>query len=223
MQVNLRLLIDGIVRQTTVLIAQLSTASGVRSPLAHGAHQVFVELAREIEAQGVRRQVVADMFGMALRSYQKKMRRLTESETVHERTLWEAVLSFIEKEQPTRARILDRFTHDGQREVAAVLKDLVRSGLVCTTGTGDGAVHGVTSEAMREKLARQQDLDSIANLAWLKIFRNEADTRVELAASLGVDEALSERAVDELIRSGRVRVEGERLVSSNVVLPIGAE
>lgn len=32
---NLRLIIDGIVRQTTVLIAQLSTTSGLRSPLAH--------------------------------------------------------------------------------------------------------------------------------------------------------------------------------------------
>ena len=220
---NMRLLIDGIVRQTTVLIAQLSTASGVRSPLAHVADQVFIELAREIEAQGVRRQVVADMFGMALRSYQKKMRRLTESETVHERTLWEAVLSFIEKEQPTRGRILERFSHDGQREVAAVLKDLVRSGLVCTTGTGEGAVHGVTSEVMREKLARQQDLDAVANLAWLKIFRDEATTRAELAAGLGVDAALSERAVEELIRSGRVREEDGSLVSSNVVLPIGAE
>ena len=49
---NLKLLIDGIVRQTTVLIAQLSTASGVRAPLAHVADQVFLSLAREIEAQG---------------------------------------------------------------------------------------------------------------------------------------------------------------------------
>ena len=51
--VDLKLLIDGIVRQTTVLIAQLSTSSGIRAPLAHVADQVFLELAREIEAQGV--------------------------------------------------------------------------------------------------------------------------------------------------------------------------
>lgn len=220
---NLKLLIDGIVRQTTVLIAQLSTASGVRAPLAHVADQVFVELAREIESQGVRRQVVADMFGMALRSYQKKMRRLTESESVRERTLWEAVLDFIEKEQPTRARILERFDNDGEREVAAVLRDLVRSGLVCTTGTGESAVHGVTSETMRDKLERQQDLDSVANLAWLKIFRHEARTREELALNLGVDDALARAAVDELIRSGRVSEDGGKLTSGNVALPIGAE
>lgn len=73
---NVQLLIDEIVRQTTVLIAQLSTAAGLRAPLSHLADQVFVELARELDAQGVRRKVVADMFGMALRSYQMKLRRL---------------------------------------------------------------------------------------------------------------------------------------------------
>src|SRR5262245_25124374 len=106
---------DGIVRQTTVLIAQLSTTSGARSPLSHVADQVFVELAREIEAQGVRRQVVADMFGMALRSYQKKMRRLAESPSARDKTLWQAVLELIESEQPTRARVLERFEYDGER------------------------------------------------------------------------------------------------------------
>ena len=220
---NLKLLIDGIVRQTTVLIAQLSTASGVRAPLAHVADQVFVELAREIESQGVRRQVVADMFGMALRSYQKKMRRLTESESARERTLWEAVLEFVEKEQPTRARILQRFEYDGEREVAAVVKDLIRSGLVCVTGSGDNAVHGVTSDAMRDKLERQQDLDAVANLAWLKIFRHEARTRAELAAALGVDAEVARAAADELERSGRVTEEDGVLKSGNVALPLGAE
>lgn len=48
-----RLLIDSIVRQTTVLIAQLSTAAGVRSPPSHLADEVFVSLAKEIDNQGL--------------------------------------------------------------------------------------------------------------------------------------------------------------------------
>ena len=83
---NVKLLIDAIMRQTTVLIAQLSTAAGVRAPLAHLADQVFVTLAKEIEAQGVGRKVVADMFGMALRSYQKKTQRLGGSQTEQGKT-----------------------------------------------------------------------------------------------------------------------------------------
>jgi len=66
-------------QQTTVLTGQLSTAAGVRAPLARIADQVFVDLAEELESQGVARRVAADMFGMALRGYQKKLRRLTES------------------------------------------------------------------------------------------------------------------------------------------------
>jgi len=221
--VNLKLLIDGIVRQTTVLLAQLSTASGVRSPLAHVADQVFLELAREIEAQGVRRQVVADMFGMALRSYQKKMNRLTESVSVRKRTLWEAMLEFVEHEQPTRARAIERFRHDGEREVAAVLADLVRTGLLFSTGSGDTAIYGVTTPAMRDRVEQQQDFDAIVNLMWMKIFRREALSEAELCAALPVDAETIRRSLRELVSSGRVSEVDGRLASINMVLPLGAE
>src|ERR1041385_6851165 len=125
-----KLLIDAIVRQTTVLIAQLSTSAGIRAPLAHVADQVFLDLSQEIEAQGVGRKVVADMFGMALRAYQKKIQRLDESATDRNRTLWQAVLDFLGEGSQTRERILERFQRDGEREVGAVLNDLVTSGLV---------------------------------------------------------------------------------------------
>jgi hypothetical protein len=55
--------------------------------LAHIADQVFLDLSREIEAQGVSRKVVASMFGMALRGYQRKVQRLTESSTHKGKTL----------------------------------------------------------------------------------------------------------------------------------------
>jgi hypothetical protein len=221
--VNLKLLIDGIVRQTTVLLAQLSTASGSRSPLAHVADQVFLELAREIEGQGVRRQVVADMFGMALRSYQKKMQRLTESASVRQPTLWEAVLDVVEQEQPTRARLIERFRHDGEREVAAVLADLLRSGLIFVTGAGDRTLHGLTTQAMRDRIEEQQDFDVVVNLAWMKVFRREATTRAELIAALAVDRAIVERAIQDLLSCGRLTEEAGELRSSNVLLPLGAE
>jgi len=57
--------------------------------------QVFVELSRELEAQGLNQKVSADMFGMALRSYQRKVQRLGESSTVCGRSLWEAVYDFV--------------------------------------------------------------------------------------------------------------------------------
>lgn len=220
---NLKLLIDGVVRQTTVFIAQLSTASGVRSPLAHVADQVFLELAREIESQGVRRQVVADMFGLALRSYTKKMNRLTESASVRDRTLWEAVLDFIGSAQPTRSRVLVRFGADGEREVAAVLRDLVRSGLVYVTGSGKDSVYGVTSSHVRDAVQRTGDTDSLANLVWLEVFRARAETRKSLQAALDVDDEALDRALGELFATGRLRLEEGKLLAANFVVPFGAE
>lgn len=159
---HLRLLIDGIVRQTTVLLAQISTSAGVRSPLSHIADQVFFELAKEIEAQGIKRRVAADMFGMALRAYQKKTQRLVESASTPNRTLWQAVLELIEEGETTRSRIEARFKKDGQPEVAAVLMDLVRSGLVYCTGSGEHAVYGVTRQDVRDRVQERAGLDSLA-------------------------------------------------------------
>lgn len=219
---HLRLLIDGIVRQTTVLLAQLSTSSGARSPLSHIADQVFFELAKEIEAQGVKRRVAADMFGMALRAYQKKTQRLTESATSPDRTLWQAVLELIEEGEITRGRIEARFKKDGQPEVAAVLKDLVRSGLVYCTGSGEHAVYGVTRQEVRERVQQRAGLDSLANVIWLKVFRGEADTRAALLTTLPVAASDVHAAVHELIDSGRLREQDGRLSSSNLLIPVGA-
>src|SRR5262245_59163681 len=147
-----KLLIDAIVRQTTVLIAQLSTAAGIRAPLAHVADQIFLELAQEIERQGVGRKVVADMFGMALRTYQKRVQRLNESGSQRGRTLWEAVFDYLSEQQdaPVRRKQLEaRFRNDSADSVAAVLNDLVASGLVYATGRGAGASYRVLSPSER--------------------------------------------------------------------------
>ncbi|MEZ4464475.1 MAG: hypothetical protein R3F43_08195 [bacterium] len=139
-------LIDAIVRQTTVLIAHLATAAGVRAPLAHVANQVFLELVRELEAQGLGRKVVADMFGIALRSYQLKVQRLSESATDRQRTLWNATLDFIQTSGPvSRTRVMQRFAHDDEGQVRAVLHDLVESGLVYRTGGGLGTAYRAAS------------------------------------------------------------------------------
>lgn len=221
---NVKLLIDGIVRQTTVLIAQLSTAAGSRAPLSHVTDEVFLSLAREIEAQGVRRQVVADMFGMALRSYQKKMQRLTEGATQRDRTLWEAVLDFVATEQPTKGRVLERFSRDGEKEVMSVLSDLVRSGLVFTTGSGRGAIYGATQDDLRQAVLRDHDQESLENWLWLKAFRLEVTTVPEAHAALpSVEASLVDAALEELIASGRLLREGEQLSSSNLVIPMGTE
>src|SRR6187431_1816006 len=105
---NAQVLIDAVVRQTMVLIAQLSTADGGRSPLSHVADEVFMALVRELESQGVGKKVIADMFGIALRSYQQKVQRLSESATRRGVTLWSAIHAFLsERASATRNQVLE--------------------------------------------------------------------------------------------------------------------
>jgi hypothetical protein len=54
-------------------------------------------LVRELERQGVSREVSADMFGMGLRSYLRRIQRLGESSTERGRSLWEVVLDFLQE------------------------------------------------------------------------------------------------------------------------------
>jgi hypothetical protein len=222
---NVKLLIDGVMRQTTVLIAQLSTVAGVRAPLAHVADQVFLSLSREIEAQGVARKVVADMFGLALRSYQRKTQRLAASATMQGKTLFEAVLDYVEeKGGATRAQVLGRFQRDGERETIGVLTDLVQSGLVYCTGAGDATLYGVTSDAERQRLTRTADGTALASMALGEIYRTPGVDVTTLADTLQVEPARIEHAVAGLIAEGRVMEEGEgrTLVASTFQIPVGA-
>lgn len=203
---NVKLLIDAIVQQTTVLIAQLSTAAGLRAPLAHVADQVFLELSRELEAQGLGRKVVADMFGMALRGYQKRVQRLQESATVRDRTLWEVVLSYVrEHEHVTRRQLLARFSSDDEAAVAAVLHDLVTSGLLYASGSGYATLYRATAESALQALAGEGALDSLSAMAHAMVYHHGSLSLAELTAKLSSDEGSVRKAVELALADGRLR------------------
>lgn len=225
---NAKLLIDAIVRQTTVLIAQLSTAAGIRAPLAHVADQVFVDLARELESQGLGKKVVADMFGMMLRGYQKKVQRLTESTTVRDQTLWEAVLGLVQREAPvSRARVMSRFHHDGEEAVAAVLRDLGSSGLVFASGQGLSMVYRPTTEDDRRALFDADSLDSVIAMTWATIFHHPGLDLTGLSRLVSADEKLLVRALGALRAEGRVSADDwetfRALRAETLVVPVGSE
>lgn len=225
---NGNLLIDAIMRQTTVLVAQLSTAAGIRAPLAHIADEVFMTLARELEAQGVGRKVAADMFGLALRTYQKKVQRLTASVGENERTLWEAVLDFIgERGSATRGQVLARFARDGEKEVIGVLTDLVGSALIHASGRGASAVYGLTTDAERRLSAESADAESRDALAWATVRGAPGITTAGLAESLRLGIAEARDVVDRLVSEERVLRDAEGddvpLRASPLLIPVGTE
>src|SRR5688572_104236 len=188
---NVQVLIDSIIRQITVLVAQLATSGGIRAPLAHIANQVFVQLARELEAQGVSRKVSADMFGMALRAYVRKVQRLNEGHTEQGKTLWQAVLDFVRGEKlVTRARIAQRFGRDDELSISSVLHDLGESGLVFVSGGGANAVFRAASDEELGQLSKLSADQGREELVWVIVYREGPLTLEALCARLSapVDE-----------------------------------
>jgi hypothetical protein len=224
--VNTQLLIDAIVRQTTVLVAQLATSGGVRAPLAGVANQVFLELSDELYAQGISRKVSADMFGMALRTYLRKIQRLRESSTDGGTSLWEAVLGFLSREGlVTRAEVLRRFHRDDADIVRGVLHDLVETGLVLKSGSGPRTAYRAATAAELESVRGDQDGDGTDELVWAIVFREGPIGQQALRTfARGADVA---EALERLVTSGRVQ---QTAVSGGVVystrkfeVPLGAE
>ena len=220
---NAQVLINSMVRQVTVLIAQLATSGGVRAPLAQVANQVFVELANELEAQGVSRKVSADMFGMALRAYIRKVRRLTESATESEKTLWQAVLELIRKESfVPRSRVLARFQRDGELEVSSILKDLSDSGLVLSSGSGTGLVYRAATEQELGQMSALAGGDGLDELAWVFTFRHGPLTVEALAELVSQPVKETEAVVERLVTEGRVQRSGDRIAAREFVIPLGS-
>ena len=225
---NTKLLIDALVHQTTVLIAQLSTAAGIRAPLAHIADQVFVELSREIEAQGVSRKVAADMFGLAIRSYQKKVQRLTESVSVRDRTLWQAVIDLLEASGTTSRRdLLAHFHRDDPVVVGSVLNDLVSSGLVHKTGSGDGALLFIAKERDLAKAVDERRRESLIPIVWAVVCRSGGTSRAALGEQLKVEATALDDALEQLVLEGRVTRAGAGETASysaaTLLVPVDAE
>jgi hypothetical protein len=205
--VNVQLLIDSIVRQVTVLIAQLATSGGIRAPLARVANQVFLDLSEELYAQGISRKVSADMFGMALRTYLRKIQRLRESSTDRGRSLWEAVLEFLGHGRLVkRAEVLQRFHRDDSDLVRGVLHDLVESGLVLRMGSGPSTAYRAATSEEIASLERADGTDGLDELVWAIVFREGPIDRAALGDLVrGVDLG---GALSRLAASGRIQETG---------------
>jgi hypothetical protein len=224
---NNQLLIDSIVRQTTILIAQLATAGGARTPLADVAGQVFADLARELHRQGISRKVAADMFGMALRTYRRKVQRLAESQTVAGRSLWEAVYDYVgRKPVARRSDILQHFHRDDDEIVRGVLQDLVESGLVYRAGQGAHASYRAASPDELDYV-EQGDADAHGSdtLVWGVVYRVGPVTREALAQHVILPSAELDAALKRLVEAGNVaRIDKDGVATFHAdgfVLPIG--
>jgi hypothetical protein len=221
---TLNLLIQAIVRQTTILIAQLATARGSRAPLAQVASQVFLDLVHELERQGVSRKISADMFGLGLRTYQRKIQRLTESATDRGRSLWVAILDYLPQQgDVSRADILLHFAREDDALVRSVLHDLCETGLVTVSGTGPYLSYQRTPDDEIARLWKLREYEGFDELVWALIYREGPLTLARLTDKYGENDKIA-AALERLEQLGRVsHSESEGAYSAcSLVLPFGS-
>jgi Mn-dependent DtxR family transcriptional regulator len=217
--VTAQVLIDALVQQFTVLTAQIATSGGLRAPIAHIANQVFVELSRELQSQGVGRKVSADMFGMALRAYQRKLKRLSTRSDAAEHRLWDALLALLERGSLEREALLEHFASDDQASVTAVLRDLCDAGLVTASGRGARALY-----ARAEREAGEADQErGMAELLWVSVHRGGPVSASALAERLRLPLGMVATKLEALAREGRLERHGERYESHDFSVPLGSE
>lgn len=203
---NTQLLIDAVVQQTVVFIAQLATSGGIRAPLAHIANEVFLGLTRELTNQGIKKKVIADMFGVALRTYHRRVRELADSRTEVGQTLWEAVLSHIRDHEPTTgAEVQRRFRNDDPEVLSGVLNDLVASGIAYRAGRGDLSVYRLVDEADFARAGASRD-EAHRHLVWLYVYRHGPIDLNALSRATRLDDAICEQALTALRNAGRIEV-----------------
>jgi len=225
---NVDLLINAIVRQTTILIAQLATSGGQRAPLATVANQVFLDLVSELERQRVSRKVSADMFGLGLRTYRRKIQRLNASVTDRDSSLWEAMLDYLRsRESASRSEILERFSSDDEAQVKAVLHDLCESQLVLAARVGATTTYRAAQGEELIALQETRGDEGLDELVLALMFREPPLPLDEIAgrARLATDRVAP--IVERLVVEGRLarseRADGVPLYqATRLVLPLGS-
>jgi hypothetical protein len=225
---NVELLIHAIVRQTTVLIAQLATSHGIRAPLAQIADQVFADLVGELSRQGVSRKVSADMFGLGLRTYRRKVRRLRESSTMRGRSLWETAFGFIkESGVASRTQIVTRFLNDDEAQVKSVLRDLCESRLIVASGSGPQATYRAAAVEETKGPGRTSGNELGDDLLVALMYREGPLTSKEVAAMAQEEPPKVEARLARLVDDGRIQRDqagGEpKYRAEALVIPLGAE
>lgn len=218
---NTRLLIDEVLGEVARFVAALATLDGARTLVADLPDRFFLHLALALEGQGLSKKLVADMCGLALRSYQKRLQRLAESRSDVGRTLWEATLVYLHQRRVvTRADVERRFAHDDSQTLGSVLHDLVESGLVFRTGSGNNTLFRAADE--RDLILTDPRGEGAEALLWLTIYREGPLGEEQLLARhRSLDAATLTDLLERLMADGRVTLDSRGYSSRSLVMNPG--
>jgi hypothetical protein len=167
------------------------------------------------------------MFGLALRTYHAKVRRLSESSTFSGRSLWEAIVEFIQdKNTVSRGEVLLRFRNDDSAVVRAILKDLVDGGLVFRTGQGERTTYRAARPEEYAAVDATEEREGLVSFVWVGLNRFGPATAAELSGNIPLSLAELAHAFETLVVDGRARRVGAeepaRYECTHCIIPLGS-
>jgi hypothetical protein len=120
--------------------------------------------------------------------------------------------------------LLKAFEKENPQDLAAVIKDLLSSGVIAATGKGASAYYQVSSAEAVAAVAEQAELDVITHLVWLAIYDHQPIAKDAIVARLPHAPEVTQRAIAALIEDARVRCDdGVTLRCTQLQIPVGAE
>jgi hypothetical protein len=120
-----------------------------------------LDLASELERQGVTKNVAADMFGMSLRTYHRRVQQVRQEQT-QRRTVRDSVLELVGASPAVSAHAVhQQFLRHPAEVVAGALNDLVHAGLIERKGWGDTATYCVCAAPVPRALRRRQPVGQV--------------------------------------------------------------
>jgi hypothetical protein len=116
-----------------------------------------------------------------------------------------------EKKIATRNEILHRFHADDDQLVRGVLHDLTESGLIFSSGAGDGAVYRMATKEDLSHVRASEATDAAAaidGMRWAVIYREGPIDKSGLVERLPVPDAALGAALARLEHVGRIEGDG---------------
>jgi len=191
------------------------------------ADRFFSSIVAELEAQNIRQKVIADMFGIPLRSFQYRMSRLSRSRTDTGRLLWEVIFEYLQSEsEVTLGQTLTRFYREDEATVRGLLGDLVDSGLADRTGRGPTSTYRLATSDQLDEYTPARAERAREALVGITIFREGPISQPELVERINMTDLQVSAAISGLAERNQLGLSEKggvtRYSLARFVMPIGA-
>ncbi|MFN3200585.1 MAG: helix-turn-helix domain-containing protein [Bradymonadia bacterium] len=191
-----KVLIEQIIHSTAVLLAEVSTMNGARTPLSDIFDLLFMDISAHLEQKGITRKVIADMFGMSTRTFQRRVHRIREFKP-DEKTIWMSVIGYIHHSEGCgRQEIIDNFLQYDEGQIISILNDLIANNVIAKTDKGYTETSKTSS--FFHTLCEEESL-----LVWAHVYRHGPMKTSEISEDLHLPIELAEQIIASLVEQNK--------------------